>query len=245
MAGIFKDKGLVIREYPAGESDKRLTLLLFERGRVNVFAKGAAGPKSKFHQSAALFAFSDFVIYQGANFMSLNQANLVTNFYGLQRDFEKLCLASHVLELADMMILPEMPCQNELRLIYLTLSKLAKTDYPSRLAAVVFEFKFMQMAGFYPVTGRCFGCSKSISNFSDGCYFTNTGLACENCAKDLPKTKISAPAAQALTWILAAETQNLFALNLAPGPTMELAKALDLFRRQVLDKAPKSLELLT
>ncbi|MCL2702985.1 MAG: DNA repair protein RecO [Defluviitaleaceae bacterium] len=148
MAGTFKDKGLVIKEWAAGENDKRLLLLLFERGRTAVFARGAGKPKSKFHACAQTFAFGEYLFYEGAGFLSVAQCELMQNFYGVRRDFDRLCLASHVLEMAERMILPGMPCQNELRLIYLALQRLSETDYPPRLAAVVFELKFLQMEGF-------------------------------------------------------------------------------------------------
>jgi DNA repair protein RecO (recombination protein O) len=152
VAGTFKDKGLVIKEYPAGERDKRLTLLLFDRGRVTLFAKGACGPKSKFHACSQVFAFSDLVFYEGAGFLSVAQCELNNNFFGLREDFERLCLAGHALEMAERMILPGMSCQNELRLIYLTLSRLMDMDYPPRLVAAVFELKFLQLGGFIDKT---------------------------------------------------------------------------------------------
>jgi DNA repair protein RecO len=148
VAGTFKDKGLVIKEYAAGESDKRLLLLLFDKGRVMAFARGAGNPKSKFHASAQVFAFSEFVFYEGTGFLSVTQCGLIENFYGVRRDFERLCLASHVIEMAERILMPEVLCKNELRLIYLTLQKLSAADYPPMLAAVAFELKFLQMAGF-------------------------------------------------------------------------------------------------
>ena len=148
MAGTFKDKGLVIKEYPAGEKDKRLLLLLFDRGRQTAYARGAGNPNSKFHACAQTFAFSEFVFYEGAGFLSVTQCEIHKNFYGLREDFERFCLAGHVLEMADRMIMPGISCQNELRLIYLSLMKLSQPDYPPRLAAAVFELKFLQLGGF-------------------------------------------------------------------------------------------------
>ena len=240
VAGTFKDKGLVIREHPAGERDKRLTLILLGRGRATVFAKGAGSPKSKFHACAQIFAFSDFVFYEGAGYLSVSQCELVQNFFGVRRDFERLCLASHVLELADKMILPDQPCHRELRIIYQTLLKLSGEEYPPRLAAAVFEFKLFQIGGFSPVTGRCFSCNKGMEK---GGFFTYSGMVCENCVKD-PVTNLSAAAAKALAYILESEPKDLFSFTLAPGPTAELWQALDLFRRQILDSPPKSLEML-
>ena len=214
VAGTFKDKGLVIRDFPAGERDKRLTLLLFDRGRTTVFAKGAGNPKSKFHSCAQVFAFSEFLFFEGPGFLTISQCELTENFFGVRRDFERLCLASHVLEMADRMILPGMPCQNELRLIYMALTKLAVSDIPPRLAAAIFEFKFLQMEGFL------------------------------GSPKDLPDVSLSSAAAYAISYILESDLKDIFLFTLSAGATKELWSALDLFRREILDSPPKSLELL-
>lgn len=235
----FRDKGLVLREHPAGERDKRLGLILLDRGRVTAFAKGAAAPASKFHASAQTFAFSEFMFYEGPNYLTVAGCELVEGFHGVRRDFERLCLASHVLELADRMLLENVACQDELRLIYLALGKLAG-DYPPWLAAVVFELKLYQLAGFSPVSGRCHACEKPLR----GGFFTYSGLTCDACAKNLPAVPVSPAAAHAISHILEADLKHLFAFTVAHDAVIEMVKALDLFRRQILDYPPKSLSLL-
>ena len=53
----YTSDALVIREVPYGESDKLLTLLTAEYGRVNVMAKGAKSLRSKLMTASQLFTW--------------------------------------------------------------------------------------------------------------------------------------------------------------------------------------------
>ena len=49
--------GLVVRETPAGEADKLITLLTAERGRILVSGKGVSSLRSKYAASAQMFMY--------------------------------------------------------------------------------------------------------------------------------------------------------------------------------------------
>ncbi|MDR1706117.1 MAG: DNA repair protein RecO [Clostridiales bacterium] len=242
MGSTFKDKGIVIKESPAGERDKRLTLLLLERGRTTVLAKGAGNPASKFHASAQLMAFSEFVMYEGSGFMTVAQATLTENFYRARTDLERLCCASHVIEIAEKVIMQGMDCRDALRLIYLTLRKIAGGDVNPRLAAAVFEIKFYQLEGFAPAAGRCCVCHGSIYN--DG-YFLPEGTACPACGEERAGSMpFSAGAVSVLCYILESDVKDIFKFGLSANPQRELINAMTIFREGVLDSPPKSLDIL-
>lgn len=243
MGGTFKDKGLVIREYKAGERDKRLTLLMADRGKVTVFAKGAQGTAGKTHAAAQLFAFSDFVIYEGTGFLTVAQASVLENFYGVRGSLDRLACASHAVELSDMVMLPGVACRDELILLYLALARIADgTCSDPLLAALAFELKFYQLEGLAPRTDGCAGCGGKPA---DVALFTAQGLLCPACAYNSEEAvRLSQAVVYAMNYILNANFQDIFKFSLTERGTGQLSAALGLYRRSVLEAPPKSLDIL-
>ena len=101
----IKARGLVLREYEAGESDKRLLLLCKEHGRMMIYARGARKPKSKFMAAAQLFTYADYVITVGRGFHALAQAQVIESFYGLRTDYDRLTAAHLLAEVCEKTLL--------------------------------------------------------------------------------------------------------------------------------------------
>jgi len=126
-----------------------------ERGKVSVSARGARKPKSKFAAASQAFCFSEFVIFEGKGFLALTQAEPVKFFHRLQGDFDMYCAAAFFAEMLDAMILPGMPAEPALRLMYRTLSLMVSGAVPPDLAAAVFQVKFFQLEGLAPEETIC------------------------------------------------------------------------------------------
>lgn len=236
---VFKARGLVLNERDAGESDKIVTLLLKEYGRLTVSARGARKPKSKFMAGAQLFTYSDFVIFKGKNFHALAQVDVIENFYALRGDYARLCYGHYFLELCDKTILESMACDALLRLLLLCLSALNKGRSPS-LTARVFEIKFFQWQGLAPETEICSNCGGALT---EPIYFSFGGALCENCRRP-SAVRLSPAAAYAIRYVLAAPLNRLFQFDLADSALTELKMAARLFLRGHFDLTLKSLETL-
>lgn len=241
--GVFKDKGIVLKEYRTGERDKNLVLLLKSAGKVTVFAKGANNPKSKFGASAQLFALSEFVIFEGRGFLSLTQCECIENFHAVRNGFEALCYASHILELLDKTLLPGMDSGAALRLACLSLRALAGGKPPG-LAAAAFELKLLQAEGLTPVTGFCAECRKTVGG---AVFFGEQGVVCNECSATAatgPTVRLSPAAVSALEYILNAGTSNFLKFSLSDSPLKELLSALKIFRAANIQAVFRSVELL-
>lgn len=145
----FKDQGLVIRETPLGESDRLLTVLLLERGVTTLRARGARKPTSPL-LSARLFAFGEFVIYQGRGFLSLTQINPLSHFNGFFEDFERLSAACWMAKLTEKMVLPGMAAHQSLPLIVRGLRALDRgRPHPSAVCGA-YALRLLLQEGFAP-----------------------------------------------------------------------------------------------
>ncbi|MDR2903574.1 MAG: DNA repair protein RecO [Clostridiales bacterium] len=223
----FKDKGVVLKEYAAGEYDKNLLLLLKERGRVNVFAKGARKPNSKFFAGTQLFCYCEFVIFEGSGFLSLTQTELIQNFYRLTEDYDKFLSAGSFLTLAGEMLLPAMPSADALYLLIKAFQALSKELMDKRLVRSVFEIKFMQTEGYSPQLDECIHCGESVSG---ALFFEPQGVVCKNCAhRALKAVAVSDQTVAIMRYILNHDTKDLFKLTVANPAVIENLQAVSQF----------------
>lgn len=175
----IKKYGLVIAEKSYGESDKILTLLLKNLGKLKVYARGAKKLSSKFFAASQVFSCSEFVISKNKDFYNLSQANLIENL--APRSYTEFCYATYFCELVEKFLSYQSVADNILLLLIKTLKLLPEIS-PVYIARI-FEFKFMQLNGFEPQINFCHSCSCMKNKM----YFDGDGLVCENC---LDRTKI-------------------------------------------------------
>lgn len=81
---------IVLRRRDAGESDRRLTILCPEEGRIEVIAKGARKGGSRLAGSSEPLTFSRMTIASGKALGYVTQVQPQSSFPGLRRDYERL-----------------------------------------------------------------------------------------------------------------------------------------------------------
>ena len=73
--GTFVTAGLVLRETETKESDKILTVLTPELGRISVIAKGARSRRSKYTAACQLLAYDEMTLRRKGEWYYLAEAN--------------------------------------------------------------------------------------------------------------------------------------------------------------------------
>lgn len=160
MNQIIQFRGVIIKESQVGESDKYLTLLTKDRGKVTVRARGAKNAKSKF-LTAQMFSYADFIVFQGgvkaSGFLSLTQVELIESFYDLRLDYDRLMVAYDLAKIIDRYLVGTLEDTIEphesaaiLWLVLKSLKTLAKGVIDSALVHPIFCLKFLQIVGLSP-----------------------------------------------------------------------------------------------
>jgi len=230
----FKAKGLVLREYEAGESDKRLLILLKGHGRKFVYARGARKPNSKFLAASGLFTYGDFVLADGKQFLSLAQAEVIENFYSIRQDYDMFCWACRIIKVCEKAVPEATPCDDLLRLALKALQHISTSqqDIPTIVAeqaVAVFLFRFFLISGIAPEMEVCSACGESldaantfgsidISSSTDSSFiFCHEGLLCISCRGKAPERassrafmKLSPAVKAAIKHILSSELNQAF-----------------------------------
>jgi DNA repair protein RecO (recombination protein O) len=233
-----KVRALVIKEYEAGEADKRLLLLCKGQGRVMAYARGARKPRSKFMAAAQIFTYSDFVLAQGRGFFSVAQADVIENFYNLRTDYDRLCAALRIAEVCDKTILENTNCDELLKLVLKSLSNLSKEKFPPSQITSVFLLRFFDFYGLRPRSEECAVCNLPIAEMGEtngGLFWGAEGLMCAKCeafGNVLPQVlKLSKSAAVAVSFILNSELAKSFAFDAHDSVLAELNDAAELLWR--------------
>ena len=93
--------GLILRDTDTKETDKILTVLTAEMGKISVIARGARRKNSRLAAACQLFAWSEMTLYRRGNWYYLDAAEPEELFSGLQKDLVRFSLAAYLAELTE------------------------------------------------------------------------------------------------------------------------------------------------
>ncbi|MDD4188904.1 MAG: DNA repair protein RecO [Eubacteriales bacterium] len=241
---LMKTGGIVIKTVNTGESDKIITILSGEHGKLQASARASRRPKSRLFAGTQFLCYSDFVLYKGRSLATINSCEPTETFYEIRNDIVRLTYASYMVDLILDSIQEEQPSEKILKLFLNTLHILAKTDKTPELVCRIFELRFLAELGFAPAADFCGVCGRDLEgeysfSFKNECVLCSECTSCENGdSRILPGTL------KALRHILYSKPDNLFRFELDPKVLNELGKVCDRFLREKLEKDYKKLQFL-
>ena len=157
----FCINGLILREMPAGESDKYLTILTAERGKMFVTAKGVRSFKNHYMSAAQLMCYNEFTIHESKGRYWMREAAVIEPFYAVREDLSRFALAQYALDVAGAVCMEGVEEGKMLRLLLNTLYLLSVERYPEAQVKAVFELSCMAANGLMPQLSGCADCAKT------------------------------------------------------------------------------------
>jgi DNA repair protein RecO (recombination protein O) len=153
---------IVLRRRDAGESDRRLTLLTEEYGKIDVLAKGARKSASRLSGISEPLSAAVMNLAAGKHASFVTQAQPITSFRGLRTDFERLSYALALVELYAAVLPVDEPFQEAFELLIQSLRHLEL--HPKPIVALVWaEVHLLSISGFLPQLGQCVVTDKAIA----------------------------------------------------------------------------------
>lgn len=236
-------RGLVIRSIDYKEADKILTVLTGEYGKLTVTARGARRKGSRISAASQLFAYSEMTLFVYNGRFQLNEATLLEQFAGLDKQIETLALASYLAEVLG--------CEEEqgqgnppvLRLALNSLYALAKDLYPHRRIKAAFELRYCALAGYAPeLSAGCACCGEEAESFL---LAPQAGvLYCRACGSQLGERGLpmDSGALEGARYILGCELKKLFSFELAERSKTLLEQACEAYLLARLERGFRTLE---
>lgn len=218
MTEAVEVNGIVLSSMPVGESDRRLSILTKELGRISCFVRGARKPTNRFISATRPFSAGKFLLYPGRDAFSLQGAEISEHFEEIVKDFEKTAYGCYFLELSTRFSHEHYDGGNQLYLLYYALKALSNEKIPMELTMRVFEMKTLMLEGVVP-------------EFTEG----------EGAAE---RFELSKSAVFSLRFMAERPPQKLFTFTVTEEVLRELARVSDYFISANVDKPLKSREMI-
>ena len=229
-------QGVVIRETKVGDSDKILTVLTEDFGKISISARGVRKSGSKFG-GARFLCYSRFVLFKSPKGYSVNECELINGFYNVSLNIESLSLASYCAELALISSTEKVKDPELLSLVLNTLYAIDKNLIPLKLIKAVYELRIASNLGYYPDFSSCVHCGETSSLF-----LTDDGnCVCSECG-DCDEAHKSA--LKAAKYIVSAPGKSIFSFRCSDEVANVLYAATEKYLMNYVEYAPKSLPLV-
>ena len=142
--------GMILKQMPVGEYDRRICLLTRERGKISAFARGARKPGSKLAAGSNPFSFGVFKLYEGKSSYTIAEADIQNYFEELRTDFMGAYYGMYFAEVADYCTRENNDEREMLKLLYQSLRALCAPSIPNPLIKCIFEIKTVAVNGEFP-----------------------------------------------------------------------------------------------
>lgn len=240
---LIKTKGFVIKETVINDTDKIITMITEDVGKISVSVRGARKASSKCFYGTQVLTYGDFILFKARNSYVLNGCDILTSFYSLANDLERFTYAAHLIEMASDMSSDHHTTSMILNLLLHALNALNKGRNTS-LVSAAFTMKLMQITGYPPHFTSCVNCGTKemeVIYFS----FHHCGFICENCANsDRDALSIEPGTAKALLHVMCSKNSGAFNFDLSSENLTAFSDIATRYLSDRLDKRYTRLDLL-
>lgn len=236
--------GVVLRETETKESDKILTVLTPDHGRISVIARGARRRTCRFAASCQTLAYSELTLAHRGEWYYLNDGATRALFDGLRADLAALALGFYFAELTETVSSPEIPAPELLSHLLNGLYALDALKKPPELVKPAFELRLMSLAGYEPLADGCAVCGAAEPE--DARLDTVEGVVrCGACSGPTPGLRLSPGALAALRHILYGDPGRLYAFRLTDESAHQLYAAAERYVCAQLERGFRTLDYYT
>jgi DNA repair protein RecO (recombination protein O) len=184
--GLYRTNAIVLRSIKLSETDKLITFMTEQFGKIKCVARGARKIKSRFAGSLEPMTYV-YLIYFGKEnqqLFSLNNADIIQSFHLLRENFQKLYTGIYLNELVDAMTAEVHEDRQVFRLHLESLNALQNQSNLETLCRM-FEIRLLSVSGHKPELHHCVACRTGSINGWIGFSYVRRGIVCSNCTKQI------------------------------------------------------------
>jgi len=179
-------RALLLKRVDTGESDRVVTLLTEELGKVSAIARGARRSRKRFGAALALFVLAEAELRT----RTTSSLHVLTGYHALEihagigRDIAAITHASYATELVDALC-PKGHPDPEIFDLLLEMYGLLAVEPATSERLRVFELRLLTIAGLAPQLSVCVGCGRDVFNEPErlGMDMGRGGVVCGDCGR--------------------------------------------------------------
>lgn len=237
-------KALVLRAVDYKESDKILTLLTPELGKITASARGCRKKGSTIAAACQLLCWSEMVLYDYNGRWSVKEAATERQFRGVRDDLDKLALACYFSEVTELLAVEGMTSPELLSLILNSLHVLDQMQKPLSLVKAAFELKAMCLAGYDPLLNSCAVCGVETPE-EPRLHLKEGVLHCARCRGEVGdgvSMPLDAQALAAMRHIVYGDPKRLFSFRVEGKSLTRLADLAEAYLYTRLERGFRTLD---
>ena len=234
-------KGIVLRGTDSKESDRILTVLTAEMGKISVVAKGARSRRSKVSAATQLLTYSELTLSESHGWQYLTEGSTIELFDGVRADIELLSLASYFAEIVEWVASDDSESALLLPHLLNALYALGTLHRPQVLVKAAFELKLMALIGFEPLFDGCAACGET--EVAQPVFDLQGGtLLCRGCAVRSRTLLLTSGALAAIRHVLYGDPRRLYSFRLEEADQRCFSRAAEEYLRAMLDRDFRTLD---
>ncbi|MFP3918239.1 DNA repair protein RecO [Lysinibacillus telephonicus] len=175
---LNKWEGIVLKSRSYGESNKIVTLMTREAGKVAVMARGAKKPTSRLAGITQTFMHGMFVVQRTSGMGTLQQGEHISSMRNIQTEIMATAYASYIVELMDRLVDEGSPQPFAFEVLQQALHAIEEGYDPEAIALFV-DWKLLPYTGVQPVLHACASCGQVEGEFAFS--FSQGGFLCHRC----------------------------------------------------------------
>lgn len=232
-------KGLVIRETDFGDSDRFITVLTEELGKIEVLCRGVRRKKGR--NAVGLFCYSELTLFSGKRY-TLQDAVIEMQFWGITSDIEHYALCCYFAELVMQTTEEEQPLGEILPMFLRALYALDKQKRSVEAVKAAFELRLAAELGVSPDLTGCAVCG-TVDAEQWSFLLENGAMVCGTCRKRVGGTyfDLSPGTFRAMRHILTCDGKKLFAFAVNAQTAQQLGMVCERYLLYHLDVRCKTL----
>jgi DNA repair protein RecO (recombination protein O) len=241
---------ILLRRIEFGDYDLIVTLFTRAQGKISAIAKSAKKSVKRFSGVLEPFSRLDIVLTQGRGngLAVLQEASLDDPFFRIRENITKTTYASYWAELICLWMADGEPQESLYRLTSHVLAELNRGETPVEVLSILFQMRFLSIAGFRPNFNHCHACKTCLDQIRHASVISDPskgGIACPTCGSPANgRLKISKGTLKQLMWIDTGDLERASRIRFAPSAMAEGLRFLETFVPYHIGKSPKSLKVL-
>jgi DNA repair protein RecO (recombination protein O) len=246
----FATLSIMLRRIDYGDDDLIITFFTLDRGKISAIAKSAKKSTKRFAGILELFSVLQVVFTRGRGkgLLILKEAEVKQPFSNIRKDIKKTAYASYWTEMISQWLEEERPQAELFHLFLHVFEKLDSGFSSGEELSILFQMKFLALAGLSPSLSHCSICSIETEHMQKNSIMFDLakgGLVCEKCSlNSFGKIYLSKGTIKQLLWSGSSDFEKAQRIRYTPVAMDEGLKFLEAFVPYHLGKQPNSLRFL-